>query len=473
MQERQAVLHALCLTSRDLYAHCLPLLYQRIQWLWEEAALVDVGPPLKFTLLLRTLLTRPDLVGLVQYIHLNHWNLARRFESLSLVRAHFTPHELAIFTTAVSRILGPQNDSTKYGEHELEVVAAVAMSLMQGLRSITLVGDSETDIHDGQMHPLHFWEKMGLALCDDSLRRHGNYSIPAEVAPAKILAMLETLEIIHSIPASFMPSFCIPTLRNLKLATSRVAHLRDILPCVPNLETLGFTLMRDATGGPQSDGSGSWVDADELHRIIIAAPCSQRLRRLAVEIYWFSGASPEMSAFLEWGNWINFRCGIHGSLGPLTELRSLETLETSISMLLGWRHTSWESADLGSMLPVALKKLRIGHELYMFDMEFLWEEPALMGLLENLLSVRGKGAADRQQIQHAHIEARVVGLEEVVVLDELRPIDLLNPDDGWEPRFEPEEIEQLKACSERWGVTFLIQTRKQKAERLFRKAFGS
>ena len=274
MQERQAVLHALCLTSRALYTHCLPFLYQRIQWIWEEPTPADAGPPLKFTLLLRTLLTRPDLVGLVQYIHLNHWNLARRFESLSLVRAHFTPHELAIFTTAVSHILGPQNDSTKYGEHELEVVAAVAMSLMQGLRSITLVGDSETDIHDGQMHPLHFWEKMGLALCDDSLRCHGNYSIPAEVAPVKMLAMLETLEIIHSIPASFTPSFCIPTLRNLKLAT-------------------------------------------------------------------------------------------------------------------------------------------------------------------------------------------------------LRPTDLLNPDDGWELRFEPEEIEQLKACSERWGVTFSAQMRKQKAERLFRKAFGS
>ena len=113
-----------------------------------------------------------------------------------------------------------------------------------------------------------------LNTSNDVFKKTKNYSIPAEVAPVKMLAMLETLEIIHSIPASFTPSFCIPTLRNLKLAT-------------------------------------------------------------------------------------------------------------------------------------------------------------------------------------------------------LRPTDLLNPDDGWELRFEPEEIEQLKACSERWGVTFSAQMRKQKAERLFRKAFGS
>ena len=391
--------------------------------------------------------------------------MARRFDCL--VTVHFTLHELAIFTTAVSRIIGgPQSHDVQY--REPKAIAAVAMSLMQGLRSIKLVSDSEANILD--CHSLCFWEMLDLTPGGNGLRSRGSDTIPAEVAPVRMLTVLEKLEIMYNMPSGFLPPFPIPTLRNLKLATSYVAHLRDLLPCAPNLESLEFILLRDSTAAPHVRSSGSWVDAGELGSIIIAAPCSQKLQRLAVEVYWYSAASAEMSAYLEWGDWINVHCGIHGSLGPLTELRSLEILEASISMLLGWRHTSWQAADFVSILPAALKKLRVGHELYMFDTEFLWEEPALMGLLEKLLSVRGKGAVDQQQKQHA--EGRVGGeLEEVVVLDELRPTDLLNPDDGWEPRFEPEEIEQLKSCCERWGVTFLVQKRKQKAARLFRE-FG-
>ncbi|KAF8457002.1 hypothetical protein BGX38DRAFT_1161472 [Terfezia claveryi] len=459
MQERQAVLHALCLTSRALYAHFLPLLYHCIHWIWEET--VFVGPPLKLTLFLRTLVTRPGLAGLVQHIYLNRWNMAWHLGGLGT--AHFTPPELTAFTTTVSRIIGSQKFDVKYVEPE--ALAVVAISMMQGLRSIKLVAHNGANLDD--WHPLYIWNSMDLTLGGDTLRPGGNYAISTEVAPVNMLTMLERLEITHSIPAGFLPSLSIPTLRSLKLATSRVAQFRSLLPCAPNLESLEFTLMRDVMSGPQF--SDSWVDADELHRIIIAAPCSERLRRLAIEIYWFSNTSAEMSGFLDWGDWINSHCGIHGSLGPLTELRCLETLETSLSMLLGWRHTSWKSADLISMLPAGLKKLRIGHELYMFDTEFLWEEPALMGLLEKLLSVRGKGAGDQRQKHHD--EGRVGKLEEVVVLDELRPTDLLNPVDGWEPRFEPEEIEQLKSCSERWGVTFMVQVKRQKAEKFFPGTF--
>ncbi|RPB27300.1 hypothetical protein L211DRAFT_865536 [Terfezia boudieri ATCC MYA-4762] len=435
MQERQAALHALCLTSRALYAHCLPHLYRRIHWISGERVYFD--PPLKLTLFLRTLVTRPGLAGLVQHIYLNGWNMRWHFGGL--FPTYFTRRELALFSTTVSNIIRSQDYDVKY--RKPAALAVVAISLMQGLRSIKLITHNEIYLDDFRS-----------SYISDSV------ASPAEVAPVGMLAVLETLEITHNIPAGFLPSLPIPTLRNLKLATSRVAHFGSLLRCAPNLENLEFTLMRDVIS--RMETGNNWVDADELHRIIITAPCSQKLRRLAIEIYWFCRAST-----LEWGNWINFLCGIRGSLGPLTELRSLETLETSISTLLGWRHTSWKSADLSSMLPAALKKLRIGHELYMFDTEFLWEEPALMGLLEKLLSVRGKVAGDQGQKQHD--EGRVGKLEEIVVLDELRPIDLPNPDDGWEPRFEPEEIEQLKSCCERWGVTFMVQVRRQKAERFF------
>lgn len=365
-----ADLASLCRTNKSVSILTEPLLYAKVEWEWLEA---DHPPPI--TLLLRTLLHRPDLATHVESLILRGetfiFSCKKRKSPPLPSRPGLSDHEIenAIRKTTASEANTGLADQWISAARAGSMDAFVALLLVRLPRLARLVLET------------NFARDMDLVgravLCETtrssgaSFRRLRSVDIFAredwDATPTSIdnteaaLAMfyLPSVQHIRATVGSPKGAFGWPaqapdpsTLTSLELFDIREPHLGELLKVTPCLRRLSWTWYKN----PDMHHTSHIVDLDAISA--------------ALECVGETLTELDISADTDEGCGVDFpRLEFQGALDGLRKLRYLERLRIPLIFLMGSASAGLDARRrrLEDVVPSTLRHVTLTHELGMND----------------------------------------------------------------------------------------------------------
>ncbi|KAJ0413258.1 hypothetical protein BJY00DRAFT_64591 [Aspergillus carlsbadensis] len=243
----------LCLVAQKFRLLVQPLLYSKIQWLWEEEC---HGPP-QLPCLIRTLFSRPDLAANLRIVHLagKKRTLSRRWK---VPRFPMPEAELYGPTAFIRRARVPYGDDWIQGlrDGDLDALLALLLSQLHNLQRLYLgydftrrpvligklllsaVSDARHDLPDFRhLHEVSFLRRVDRDEAFDASLKNTAHVLPFFYLPA-----IERMAIMTQNPEEWTwPTAHAPVpsnLTSLHLLGIREGCLGEILAVLPNLNAL-------------------------------------------------------------------------------------------------------------------------------------------------------------------------------------------------------------------------------------------
>lgn len=393
-----AELHALCLVGHKFRAIAEPLLYSKIQFIWEKRlhfSSLEAPPPI--TQLLRTLLSKPQLATHVKSLHLDGFAWAGHASRFKLPKIHIPEDQLDEPIAFIRRTGVPYIDwwSQELRDGSVDALVALLLAQLSSLRYLYL--------------GYAFTRQCALtgivlrsAICESGTYKLGNFQRLEQLSFLHRESMDEACDRKFRNTAAILPFFYLPNLqhvsasidnpdkwawpaphapvpsklKSLDLRTIREGCLGELLAVTKNLETLRWKWYYESHLG---DFITQTVDLDQI----------------ATELSHVRGTLTDLiiTADCQPGYNDQFFPGLEavGSLKGLVNFDLIKTLQIPWAFLVGFAQD--ETKRLQDVIPRNIVFLTITDDLALQNSDYLeeewplweWKDYAILGLLESWL----------------------------------------------------------------------------------------
>lgn len=387
-------LRNLCLVNRRLRFIAEPRLYRRIEWTWQDpeipAWIQPPRPPPPIQLLLRTLLSRPELGIHVRRLVLRGFNPLHRCpklptdcsgldEAVSVVERFGVPYVDLWVRELRSGTVGAFVALLLSQTPQLEIIHADGSFAVEGQLVGLLIKSALQERHG---HNLPTFTRVHKMIWDDDFKktwqkgmRGRNFTSCLSGWELFSLPSVKTIAATINNPFPFAWPMDIPDPSNL--TSLRLSHVREPLLCQLLAITRGLRSLewnwyydwgnygyqpRPASLTRSPNIENPVVDLDQLAQAVLQV--AGTLTELVVTGYieTYDIIEPEARAF------------IRGSLSGIISLEKLERLEAPVHMLMGF-FTPPGKNTLPDPLPTNLEYLDISSDLaFEIDPDVWWED---------------------------------------------------------------------------------------------------
>ncbi len=409
-----------------------PLLYTEILITWDDC----LKPKPSIELLLRTILERPNLASLIKRIRFrNGLDPAAR-----PANHHLSQDVLDLARNSIRLDRFPSSDTWIQGMQEgsVPIIVAFLLSRLHKIETLEIgIKFQSVQLVDMFTHAL---SDSGASKSISRFRYLKKVKLnPEAYSPRAGILVLDEVLSLFRLPSMQSLSFlvldgyrpshrgpCNPMIEVLELRHSQIREetLEHLLSMVPNLKSLNCGLWCETE--PIDDHS-SFLDCEALSK---ALKHTRLLEHLVISINFFASSAMEVDwggAYEKGEHW-----GIKGSLGSLTDLAHLKSIEVPIVVLLGWVVSS-SAPQLADILPRTLRQLLLRNDLNYFY-KYEWDQQACLDRLSEYL---GRLKTDAVSLDGITVRLRDCPPEDRWDQDGKKKLELLCSEAGVSCTFDP------------------------------------
>ncbi|KAF5019489.1 hypothetical protein F66182_8496 [Fusarium sp. NRRL 66182] len=372
---QRTTLHALSLVNKHFSIIAQPFLYEEVDVGWADGE----SPPL--TLIIRTLLDRPELANNIKFLRLDGWNFPDRVPDRlpRISPAALDLEKVAQFITNSNVLLGQEWGEGIF-DGELDAIVALLLALLPRLKSLFLGQDFSTEIiYVGMIldpnqvnnpdHRIHKFEHLRkVTMKNENMDRYHNMYDFSESALAFFnMSQLEELSMAPILPEI---DFTWPTgtpqpmekLKYLHVERVRETQLERILCLAPNLKSFSWNWSYDNERDGAEHGNLFELDRmDSAFRVV-----NKTLTAISITVDEDGGINhPDHFWHIR----------VSGNLEGLVDFTNLRDLTIPLVLLLGYSPDS--APPLRSRVPPTVLRLYLTDNLCFQD-HFKWDRNSLM-----------------------------------------------------------------------------------------------